>query len=277
MQRTLRWAGSILLVLLLALPTMSENGNSTHGGRDRHPVAVFTGDTVSAHFADGENWTTEFVFINLSNVPHTAELYFYNSEGFFQPVHVKGMAPNHVFSFTLQPYGSFRLETLGESRTVTQGFAVLEPEAPLVDQIGASAIFRRELPGIPTYEAAVPFGSLFDEKAYLPFDHRNGFLSAIAVVNLSPYEERVLPLKFYDENGSLITSATLTLAPYNHTAFSLAAEVPELIGRVGMVVVSIQEPDEGISGFHILGLRFNPDGPFTTITPMLSATESLGL
>ena len=40
-----------------------------------------------------------------------------------------------------------------------------------------------------------------------------------------------------------------------------------------MVVVSIQQPDEGISGFQIVGLRFNPDGPFTTITPMLSATE----
>ena len=277
MHRTLKWVGSIVLVPLLALPAMPEIGNSTSGGRDRHDLTVFLGDTVSAHFADGEHWTTEFVFINLSNVSHTAELYFYDSGGSFQPVDVKGMGKDYVFGFTLQPYGSFRLETLGESRTVSQGIALLVPEDPFVDQIGASAIFRRELPGIPAYEASVPFGSEFDRKAYLPFDHRNGFLSGVAVVNLSPYEERVLSLEFYDENGSLITSATLTLAPHNHTAFSLSAEVPELNGRVGMVVVSIQEPDEGISGFHILGLRFNPDGPFTTISPMLSATESFEL
>ena len=44
-----------------------------------------------------------------------------------------------------------------------------------------------------------------------------------------------------------------------------------------MMVVAINDPPaEGVlSGFAIVGFRFNPDGPFTTITPMLSLDESL--
>ena len=46
-----------------------------------------------------------------------------------------------------------------------------------------------------------------------------------------------------------------------------------------MMVVSAQAPPHGflLKGFQLLGFRFNPDGPFTTISPMLSVDESLEL
>ena len=45
-----------------------------------------------------------------------------------------------------------------------------------------------------------------------------------------------------------------------------------------MVVVINDPPDDFVlNGFAIVGFRFNPDGPFTTITPMLSLNESLDL
>lgn len=65
----------------------------------------------------------------------------------------------------------------------------------------------------------------------------------------------------------------------HHTAFSLTTQFPELANRVGMMVVSAQAPPHGflLKGFQLLGFRFNPDGPFTTISPMLSVDESLEL
>ena len=46
-----------------------------------------------------------------------------------------------------------------------------------------------------------------------------------------------------------------------------------------MMVISAQAPPDGflLGGFQILGFRFNPDGPFTTISPMLSIDESFDL
>lgn len=88
--------------------------------------------------------------------------------------------------------------------------------------------------------------------------------------------ERLL-LEFYDEDGTLVGTSNLTLPAGHHTSFSLTAQFPELVNRVGMMVISVQDPpDDGLlNGFQILGFRFNPDGPFTTISPMLSIDESL--
>lgn len=63
------------------------------------------------------------------------------------------------------------------------------------------------------------------------------------------------------------------------TSFSLTAQFPELVNRVGMMVISAQAPPDGglLNGFQTLGFRFNPDGPFTTISPMLSVDESFEL
>ncbi len=45
-----------------------------------------------------------------------------------------------------------------------------------------------------------------------------------------------------------------------------------------MVVVINDPPDDGVlQGVAIVGFRFNPDGPFTTITPMISTREWLDL
>jgi hypothetical protein len=103
----------------------------------------------------------------------------------------------------------------------------------------------------------------------------------VALANLSrSYDsfERLL-LEFHDEDGALMGTSTLTLPAGHHTSFSLTAQFPELVDRVGMMVISAQAPPDGglLNGFQILGFRFNPDGPFTTISPMLSADESFEL
>ena len=178
----------------------------------------------------------------------------------------------------MNSYGSLRLETRGTSSNLTQGTAELvlpNLQARLDNKIGASVILRRKLPGVPTYEASVPFSTLFTDKGYLPFDHRGGHVSGVAIANLSTRADRVLLLRFYEEDGTPMGSYNLYMPSGSHRAFSLATEFPEVAGKAGMLVVSIHR-DVGILGIGLLGLRFNPDGSFTTITPMISVDEDVG-
>lgn len=268
--------GVVAPVFLLAGFSVAE----TPDEREDRPIRVTSFvDLLGAHFADGGNWTTEFIFMNMGGVRMPAELRFFDSNGQEQGVSIEGLGRVSSVKFTLNPYASTRLRTVGGSGPVTQGYVILEPEDSFDHRIGATAIFRRKLPGIPTYEASVPFGPEFEKKAYFPFDHRNDYLSGVAFYNHSEsfdaWEE--LLLDFYGEGGALLSSRVLNLPPGHHTALSLTQQYPELAGKVGMMVVAINDPPSRgvLSGFAIVGFRFNPDGPFTTVTPMLSIKESL--
>lgn len=270
--------GVVALVFLLAGLSLAE----TPTDREERPIreTSFT-EVLGAHFADGDNWTTEFIFMNMGGTRMPAELRFYDSKGQRQDVRIEGLSRVSSAKFTLNPYASTRLRTVGGSAPLTQGYVILEPEDSIDHRIGATAIFRRKLPDIPTYEASVPFGGRFQEKAYFPFDHRNDYLSGVAFYNHSKSYDAwgELRLDFYSERGILLLSRVLNLPSGHHTAFSLSKEFPVLVGRVGMMVVTVNDPpDDGVlNGFAIVGFRFNPDGPFTTITPMISLDESLDL
>ena len=234
MNLRLRLIGAVALVPLWLSYSISETGNTPPDRDGRHIQTLFSSDKVCAHFADGENWTTEFVFINMGGTRQSAELRFLDSQGRSREVEFKGMGKRSAISLTLSPYGSLRLETLGRSRSVIQGHVLLVADS-FSKSIGTTAIFRRKLPGIPTYEASVAFSSGFSNKAYLPFDHRNGFLSGVALANVSSsndYFEKLL-LEFHDEDGNLMGTSNLTLPPGHHTSFSLTTQFPELVNRVG--------------------------------------------
>ena len=269
---------AVALMLLMAGLSLAQTPKERE---ERSIIVTSFVDVLCAHFADGDNWTTEFIFMNMGGLRMPAELHFFDSKGRKQEVSIEGLGRVFSAKFTLNPYASTRLRTVGGSGPVTQGYAILEPEESIDHRIGATAIFRRKLPGIPTYEASVPFGPEFEEKAYFPFDHRNGYLSGVAFYNNSKrfdaWEE--LLLDFYSESGALLSSRVLYLPSGHHTALSLTQQYPELVGNVGMMVVTINDPpDRGVlQGFAIVGFRFNPDGPFTTITPMISIDESLEL
>ena len=261
----MRRIGIGVLVSALALPAIGDSDNTE---RDSRPILVSIVDVVGAHFADGQDWTTEFVVVNLSGTRQSADLRFLNSSGESQAVDIKGRGRSSSWKISLPPHGSVRMETLGTSRSLTQGSVLLEPEDPLENAIGVTAIFRRSLPGIPNYEASVPFEGLFARKAHLPFDHRNGYRSGVAIVNSSPYESMTLAMECFNEDGNLIALGELTLGPLNHTAFSLTDQLPALAGQSGVMVVQVKHTHDSDSGFQLLGLRFSPSGPFSTISPM---------
>ena len=290
MTRSIRWIGVFVATMLaVALPATGEI-NGAADEQNRHPlIRVSTVEIACAHFADGQDWTTEFVFVNMSEETRSAILFFYNSDGDSQQVSFKNGMSKAVYDFTLPPHGSHRLETLGGRRSLTQGFVKLIP----TDQdgyIAGTAIFRRELPDIPTYEASVTFGGLNDSVeelevmdgrvrgkwAYLPFDHRNGYTSGVAVANLHAHDEIEVLGAFADEAGEIIYidgrwSFVLELPGNNHRAFDLTKEFPETIGKVGVLRVKRRSTTQtNRSGIQLLGFRFSPEGPFSTIEPVVS-------
>ena len=214
----MRWFGAVALAPLLACPAFSEAGDTPE--RDERDIRlVFSADTACVHWADGQDWTTEFVFVNLSAQSQSGRLEFRNSEGRPQDVDIRGIGRRSSFTIRLNGYGSLRLETRGTSSSLTQGTAELvlpDLQASLDNKIGASVIFRRKLPGGPIYEASVPFSPLFTKKGYLPFDHRGGHVSGVAIANLSPGVDRVLLLQFFEEDGTPMGSYNLYMPSGSH-------------------------------------------------------------
>lgn len=135
MNLTRRLIGAIVLVPLWLSYSVSKTGNTPPDRDGSHIRTVFSSDEVCAHFADGDNWKTEFVFMNMGGNRENAELQFLDSQGRSQEVKIKGMGRRSDISFTLSPYGFLRLETLGRSRSVTQGHALLDAEDFLDHQI----------------------------------------------------------------------------------------------------------------------------------------------
>lgn len=277
MTRQFRWIGVFLATMLaVAMPAMGET-NGAADEQNRHPlIRVSTGEIACAHFADGQDWTTEFVFFNMWSQTKSGFLFFHNSDGDLQQVSFKNGMREAIYRLTIPPGGSHRLETLGGSGPLTEGSVKFLPDDGLEGYIAGTAIFRRELPGIPTYEASVTcearsygaFGS-----AFLPFDHRNGYSSGVAIANMHPTDEMVLAARFTNEAGENIAIGggdhfVIKLDGNRHTAFSLTEEFPQTMGKVGVLRVWLRIPRDH-RGFQMLGFRFSPDGPFSTIEPVI--------
>ena len=207
--------GVVAPVLLLAGFAVAETPDERNEREDRPIRLTSFVDLLGAHFADGGNWTTEFIFMNMGGIRMPAELRFFDSKGQEQDVGIEGLGSVSSVKFTLNPYASTRLRTVGGSGPVTQGYVILEPQDSLEHRIGATTVFRRKLPEIPTYEASVPFGSEFEEKAYFPFDHRNDYSSGVAFYNDSKSYDAwgELRLDFYSEGGTLAIQSCPQPAP----------------------------------------------------------------
>jgi hypothetical protein len=64
-----------------------------------------------------------------------------------------------------------------------------------------------------------------------------------------------------DDTGKQLATDTLTLSARGHTSFDLKSRWSALADRRG--AIEVRRPTPG--GFRLLGLRFNPQGAFTTV------------
>ena len=131
------------------------------------------------------------------------------------------------------------------------------PRSPLM----GTAVFRqRSATGLDS-EGAVQVVPPVGDRVVLPFDNTQGFVTALAVLNESGSDGPPLSIVIKDENGQTIPSGLVRLYPYSRVAFGMPAQFPASKDRRGTIEFSG-------SHFSVLGLRFNPRGAFTSISPL---------
>jgi hypothetical protein len=82
-------------------------------------------------------------------------------------------------------------------------------------------------------------------------------------------------VRVLDQNGNLLANSQLMLSAHQRLAFALADQLPATRNVAGVVEFRSTEPGVAGLGLAGLGLRFNPQGPFTSI-PVLTANDAAG-
>jgi len=86
----------------------------------------------------------------------------------------------------------------------------------------------------------------------------------MGVALANPWEPAVIQAEVYDVDGNRIGARQIPIPGSGHKAFALSEVLPETQNRAGSVVFTTDG-----WGFSGIGLRFSPNGPFTSI-PMIT-------
>ena len=218
------------------------------GGTIQPKVVVFPGDRVISQFVDGAGWSTSVFFVNLESHPVSFQVLFFRDDGNDMFVPVVGLGLVRQVNITLDTAGSTEFETAGVADNLKQGWALVSQTTD--DTVGGMAVFRQHVFGRPDQEAVVPIVSQFDSHFVLLFDN-TAFITGIAIAN--PTLDFVdIPVTIRNQAGQIIDQQTVSLGPYNHTAFSVPDTWRSTSGRRGTIEFET-------SGFGVaaLGLRFN--------------------
>lgn len=233
-------------------------------------VAVGEHDQVFSHVVDGGSWKTTFVLTNLTSEATPFVMLFFANDGTPLTLPLVGLGDTPAVSGTIGPNGTLILETAGVSDELRQGSALFycldrpasDPGAkPIATRFGGAAIFRQRVPGRPDFEAVVPASSFDDSKLSFPFDNSGGFVTGIALINASA-SANSLQMVIRDEDGTILGQEEFTLGGRNKSVFVVPDKYPQTAGKRGSMEVSTSA---GFLGG--LGLRFNPNGSFTSMHP----------
>jgi hypothetical protein len=225
-------------------------------------TSLLRADGLIAHFAAGGQWGTKFIVVNASRFSETATVWFWDDAGNSLSLPVVGIGPTPGVQFSLPPMGVGSFETDNvPSGTVFQGYATVVGRS-----VSGSAIFRQRIDGYPDFESAVPV-SLGVQRVVLPFDNTTGYFTGIALVN-TDRQNVLVRLIIRDASGTIVTNSFATRL--THQAFLLKDSFPETANMVGTVEFdAYTATDSGsvpASAITAILLRFNPTGPFTTLT-----------
>jgi hypothetical protein len=223
--------------------------------------AVFAG--ALPQVVSGGGWKTTFTITNTGTGSIAIRLNYWGDDGRELPLPMA--FPQFSSAAPLQG------PTL--DRTIDAGATLIveseaDPASPVLagwaelystGQVTAMAVFRLRSSAGQEQEAAVPLESRGASGYLLPFDNAAGYVSGIAAANHAAVAASLTVIQ-RDDAGRQIAVATLPLAAKGHASFDLKSRWPALADRRGSIEV------RGAAGaFSILGLRFHPQGPFTTL------------
>jgi len=229
---------------------------------------------IIPHLADGSTgegsrWRTTIVLFNSYSLQVArVSVVFRGGEGTRLAVPLANHGVVSSVEVDMLAQTSVYLETTGASPNAQVGWIEVNQQSGLWPVKGY-AIFRQMAPGRPDYEA-VAMGTRASRTLTFPFDNTNGVVTSFAVVNLSPSSCGIEVSPAYEESGTSLLGAPKLIAqaaPNGHLAFVSTDRLPELANRRGYLTFA-----SGINcapgGFAMMGLRFNPYGPFTNLQPL---------
>ncbi|MGJ5818518.1 hypothetical protein [Paludibaculum fermentans] len=219
------------------------------------PPAV---SSLFPHYAEGAGWSSTMMFLNNNDLPVKFKLWTRSSDGLDGSVYEGAIAPHGLAGVT---------STLRPEDPLWQGSNILiAPQG-----VSGMLVFRSaEVPGQRGQQAAsvlsVPTGS---NAWILPFDNQNGYLSGLAITALAS-TATAFTLDSSDANGGPLESRTITLNPNGHMAFVLTDQLPATANKRGLVQI---RAGAGVS-IGVVGLRFSPQGAFTSLAPAALSTTA---
>jgi hypothetical protein len=96
------------------------------------------------------------------------------------------------------------------------------------------------------------------------FDQKTS-LTGFAMMNASRVNNAVVDVIIRNENGATMQTSSLSVAPGGHTSFEFSDRFPMSAGQRG----TIQFTPQAGGWFAMIGLRFNPTGPITSLEGMV--------
>ncbi|MBZ5620168.1 MAG: hypothetical protein LAQ69_15795 [Acidobacteriia bacterium] len=201
--------------------------------------------------------------MNLSEAKTAAfTLKFYGNDGNPRLFSFERIGKTSTVTGTLAVGGSNVIKTTGADTATTEGWAQFD-YLSTTDSVGGFAVFTNSNGN----EAAVPFESSISENSILSFDNTNGYGMGVALAN-SDFSTMTINATFKDGNGVILGTDKITMASMTHTSFIFAQQWPFTAGKQGTVYFQCSDaylPNNAF-GLAILGLRFTPQGAFTSVT-----------
>ncbi len=226
---------------------------------------------VIPHIADGGGWkTTIAIFNGFNGIPARLSIVFRGPGGDKIAFPVTNFGVLSQIDIDLDPTRSLFLETGGSGADVLTGWVEVQ-QLSGHEPVRGFAIFRQSIPGRPDFEA-VSMGMRTAAFMTFPFDNTRGMTTSFAIVNLASSACTVEVNPIFDETGVQVTPDVKLIGnmmPNGQIAFASTGRIPEMAGRRGYLTFKPQNTCAP-GGLAMLGLRFNPSGPFTNLLPLLA-------
>lgn len=233
--------------------------------------STFSGqDGVVAHLVDGDGWQTSISLNNIDAAPSQYKLSFFAENG--SPLSLQTNLGTGTFvSGVIPARGNVVIMSAGTAVALSQGWAKMEtiflaPGPGFVITPGANiagtVLFLRPPNVSRPIEVSEPLDFSLGQKWVLPFDHRNGYSSGVALLNQETFQDISIFITFYDGAGNQIASDAFTLLRGQHLSFTSTVKYPQTVGAQGtMRIESSSNP------LNVLGFRVSPSGLFTSTAP----------
>jgi hypothetical protein len=237
------------LAFRAALGTLSTIPSLANSGSAGAPGTLATVGAMS-HLATAGGWQTTFMLINMGTAASQTRLALFDDNGdpFATPLCLPQTSSSSAVQASEwdQPVAAgaaLVVETCATGATSQEGWAQLQTNGNLT---GFARFDWTTAQGLQ--EALVPLESRTPNSFVLWYDQTGGFVTGVAVANMTAASASI-PVTVRDDAGNVLATSTLpTLNAYGHTSFLLtdAAYFPATAGKRG--TIELQVPAGGQIG-----------------------------